>query len=55
LLDSTQRQRQFSQIKANNEQRGGPVDEDGRGHRVLVVEDNVDVGQFSTQILQDLG
>ena len=28
---------------------------DGGGRRVLVVEDNVDVGRFSTQILQDLG
>jgi PAS domain S-box-containing protein len=27
----------------------------GSGCRVLVVEDNVEVGQFSTQILQDLG
>jgi nitrogen-specific signal transduction histidine kinase len=27
----------------------------GRGHRVLVVEDNRDVGSFSTQLLQDLG
>jgi PAS domain S-box-containing protein len=27
----------------------------GRGHRVLVVEDNEDVGQFSTELLQDLG
>ena len=27
----------------------------GTGQRVLVVEDNVDVGQFATQILQDLG
>jgi PAS domain S-box-containing protein len=29
--------------------------EHGLGRRVLVVEDNVEVGQFSTQILQDLG
>jgi CheY-like chemotaxis protein len=29
--------------------------EDGRGRRVLVVEDNVEVGAFSTQVLQDLG
>ena len=28
---------------------------DGEGRRVLVVEDNVDVGTFSTQLLQDLG
>ena len=27
----------------------------GRGYRVLVVEDNDDVGQFSTELLQDLG
>ena len=27
----------------------------GEGHRILVVEDNVDVGTFSTQLLQDLG
>ena len=32
----------------------GPGD-DGRGRRVLVVEDNVEVGRFSTQLLQDLG
>ncbi|MDB5594254.1 MAG: hypothetical protein JWM36_1215 [Hyphomicrobiales bacterium] len=29
--------------------------EEGGGCRVLVVEDNVDVGRFSTQLLQDLG
>jgi PAS domain S-box-containing protein len=27
----------------------------GRGHRILVVEDNEDVGQFSSELLQDLG
>lgn len=27
----------------------------GRGYRVLVVEDNNDVGQFSTELLEDLG
>src|SRR6195952_450537 len=27
----------------------------GRGYRVLVVEDNDDVGQFSTELLKDLG
>jgi DNA-binding NtrC family response regulator len=27
----------------------------GRGHRVLVVEDNGEVGQFSTELLHDLG
>jgi CheY-like chemotaxis protein len=30
-------------------------DEEGRGCRVLVVEDNIEVGRFSTQLLQDLG
>jgi PAS domain S-box-containing protein len=29
--------------------------EHGRGRRVLLVEDNVEVGRFSTQTLQDLG
>lgn len=27
----------------------------GVGHRILVVEDNVDVGNFSTELLEDLG
>jgi PAS domain S-box-containing protein len=27
----------------------------GQGHRILVVEDNEDVGRFSTELLQDLG
>jgi PAS domain S-box-containing protein len=31
------------------------VPEEGGGLRVLVVEDNVEVGAFSTQLLQDLG
>jgi len=31
------------------------VREDGDGLRVLIVEDNVEVGAFSTQLLQDLG
>ena len=34
---------------------GDRQEEDGRGCRVLVVEDNIEVGQFSTQLLQDLG
>jgi DNA-binding NtrC family response regulator len=35
---------------------GEPTQGDtGGGRRVLVVEDNVEVGTFSTQILQDLG
>lgn len=44
--------------KPNEEPPGSWVDslpESGRGHRVLVVEDNTEVGQFSTQVLQDLG
>ncbi len=32
-----------------------PMIEDGHGQRVLVVEDNEEVGAFSTQVLQDLG
>jgi CheY-like chemotaxis protein len=35
--------------------RESEVFSEGRGKRVLVVEDNVEVGQFSTQILEDLG
>jgi PAS domain S-box-containing protein len=31
------------------------VSAEGRGRRVLVVEDNVEVGTFSTQLLEDLG
>jgi len=34
---------------------GAGPHEDGRGCRVLVVEDNLEVGQFATQLLQDLG
>ena len=37
------------------EQRGRPQKDSGGGRRVLVVEDNADVGAFSTQLLQDLG
>ncbi len=29
--------------------------DEGRGRHILVVEDNVEVGRFSTQLLQDLG
>jgi PAS domain S-box-containing protein len=36
-------------------QDGTEPTEHGRGSRVLVVEDNVEVGRFSTQLLQDLG
>ncbi len=35
--------------------RGAEAVIEGRGRRVLVVEDNAEVGRFSTQILQDLG
>ena len=34
---------------------GGDTVTSGRGYRVLVVEDNEDVGQFSTELLKDLG
>ncbi|ABD86135.1 PAS/PAC sensor hybrid histidine kinase [Rhodopseudomonas palustris BisB18] len=34
---------------------GAEVTASGRGHRVLVVEDNEDVGRFSTELLRDLG
>jgi PAS domain S-box-containing protein len=34
---------------------GAGPSEYGRGRRVLVVEDNAEVGAFSTQVLQDLG
>jgi PAS domain S-box-containing protein len=34
---------------------GGEPATTGRGYRVLVVEDNDDVGQFSTELLEDLG
>ena len=34
---------------------GGEAATTGRGYRVLVVEDNDDVGQFSTELLEDLG
>ncbi|KMO44250.1 diguanylate cyclase [Methylobacterium tarhaniae] len=33
----------------------GPVEPGGAGQRVLVVEDNLEVGRFATQILEDLG
>jgi PAS domain S-box-containing protein len=34
---------------------GSETSTTGRGYRVLVVEDNDDVGQFSTELLEDLG
>jgi len=36
------------------DEESGP-DPKGHGQRVLVVEDNIDVGRFATQILEDLG
>jgi PAS domain S-box-containing protein len=41
--------------RSNKEQRASGIEEYGHGRRVLVVEDNVEVGRFSTQILHDLG
>lgn len=37
-----------------HEEESGPAP-DGAGRKVLVVEDNIEVGQFATQILEDLG
>ena len=34
---------------------GGETVASGRGYRVLIVEDNDDVGMFSTELLEDLG
>jgi nitrogen-specific signal transduction histidine kinase len=42
-------------IESVSDARPRPSLNDGHGHRVLVVEDNVEVGTFSTQLLQDLG
>jgi CheY-like chemotaxis protein len=42
-------------IESVSDARPRPALNDGHGHRVLVVEDNVEVGTFSTQLLQDLG
>nr|WP_162296243.1 PAS domain S-box protein [Methylorubrum populi] len=44
--------------EASTVERGGkadPVEPGGYGQQVLVVEDNVEVGRFATQILEDLG
>jgi PAS domain S-box-containing protein len=38
-----------------SEREAEPIEPGGNGQRVLVVEDNVEVGRFATQILQDLG
>ena len=42
-------------VVSQPEPRGRPQKDTGGGRRVLVVEDNADVGAFSTQLLQDLG
>jgi PAS domain S-box-containing protein len=42
-------------VDASPDAKGSPDIVDGRGRRVLVVEDNMEVGAFSTQLLQDLG
>jgi PAS domain S-box-containing protein len=43
------------EIRADGNPRGTMARDAGHGRRVLVVEDNVDVGVFSTQLLTDLG
>jgi PAS domain S-box-containing protein len=48
-------EREVGLDEAASDGRGSGQHEDGRGCRVLVVEDNIEVGQFSTQLLQDLG
>jgi CheY-like chemotaxis protein len=48
-------EREAASKEAGSEARGAGPHEHGRGCRVLVVEDNIEVGQFSTQLLQDLG
>ncbi|MEZ0167852.1 PAS domain S-box protein [Microvirga sp. TS319] len=42
-------------LESGDDDRASASDEEGRGCRVLVVEDNIAVGRFSTQLLQDLG
>ncbi len=37
------------------DRRASGQNEEGGGRRVLLVEDNIEVGRFSTQLLQDLG
>ena len=46
---------QKTTVGAASDGRGSPTLASGHGRRVLVVEDNVEVGTFSTQLLQDLG
>jgi PAS domain S-box-containing protein len=48
-------EREIATAEVGSEARRGGTDEHGRGCRVLLVEDNIEVGQFSTQLLQDLG
>jgi signal transduction histidine kinase/ActR/RegA family two-component response regulator len=40
---------------AEDDGEGGSVEPGGFGQQVLVVEDNMEVGRFATQILEDLG
>ena len=42
-------------MRDRRRRRGSEPAARGRGYRVLVVEDNDDVGQFSTELLEDLG
>ncbi|AWN50226.1 hybrid sensor histidine kinase/response regulator [Methylobacterium terrae] len=44
-----------AEFAAAPEAEAAPVDPGGVGQRVLVVEDNLEVGRFATQILEDLG
>ncbi len=44
-----------AQVRGGHERRASPIAEDGRGRKILVVEDDIEVGQFSMQILQELG
>jgi PAS domain S-box-containing protein len=48
-------EREIATEEVGSEARRGGPHEHGRGCRVLLVEDNIEVGQFSTQLLQDLG
>ena len=48
-------QAEMPQDAAGVEAAAADAVQSGRGHRVLVVEDNEDIGRFSTDLLQDLG
>lgn len=48
-------EREAGADKTEGDVKGVGQHEDGRGIRVLVVEDNLEVGRFATQLLQDLG